>query len=163
MKHRGATYKLLYGEEEGEHISRAQSMAVRAGTMLQKAIQSLAPAAEYQARLSDPSRHRVLRADLVSDGLAIELKLGFEFDTKKAAREVEDIQNFARLLSVREQREIKPAICLFQASDSADMKGFKTDTSGVQMMTGRDLCRLLGITYEAVLDLVRSYVAEARQ
>ena len=102
-------------------------------------------------------------ADLVSDGLAIELKLGFEFDTKKAAREVEDIQNFARLLSVREQREIKPAICLFQASDSADMKGFKTDTSGVQMMTGRDLCRLLGITYEAVLDLVRSYVAEARQ
>ena len=142
-------------EEECDRISRAQSLAVRAGTVLQKVIKQLAPYAQYQAQLKDPSRHRILRADIIINDLAIELKLGYMFDTKKAAKEVEDIQQFARLLSVREQREILPAICLFQAESQDDMKAFKADTEGVMMLNGTDLCSLLGIEYRDVLNLVR--------
>ena len=156
-KNRGATYKLLYGEQEGERLSRIQGQVVRAGTMLQNAIRQMTTdTIQFQGKLKDPTMHRTLKADLITQNLAIELKLGFEFDTKKAAREVEDIKHFARLLSVREQREIRPAICLFQANSVEDMKGFKTDTTGVEMITGRDLCARLDIVYEEVLDLVRT-------
>lgn len=129
--------------------------------MLQRAIEQLAPHAQYQAQLKDPSRHRILRADIIVNDLAIELKLGYMFDTKKAAKEVEDIQQFARLLSVREEREIMPSICLFQAESQADMRAFKADTAGVTMMNGVDLCAILGIGYLDVLDLVRASARSA--
>lgn len=118
MSRKGVTYKLLFGEEEGERISKAQALAVKAGTALQNIIRQMSlEKAVYQAKLHDPTKDKILKADIVTQYKAIELKLGFEFDTKKAAKEVEDIQNFSHLMSIREERKIEPVICLFQAED----------------------------------------------
>ena len=148
---RGATYRLLYGDIEGDRISRAHGLAVRAGTILQKIIQEMAPQAQYQSKLKDPAMDRVLRADIVYSGKAIELKLGYEFDTKKAAKEIEDIRQFARLISVREGVLIRPTICLFQAENQDELLGFKADTSAIDLITGHQLCELLSIDYATVL------------
>lgn len=161
MPRLAATYKLLFGPQEGERISRAHGLVVSAGTALQQIIARKAPhAANYQARLEDPSTNKTYRCDILTPNLATELKLGYEFDTKKAKKEVEDIKEFARLSSVRQGRLISPAICLFQAESKEDIAGFKTDTSGIVMLTGRELCQKFGLDYNDVLLSLQAWAKE---
>ena len=160
MTHKGATYELLWGKEEGALMSKRQGIVVKAGLFLQIALKYLCPSAEYQVKVIDPTTGKTMRADMIFLGWACELKLGFNFDTKKSSKEVEEIKKYANLISSLRHKDIRPAICLFQADGIKDLHEFKTDTSGVRMMTGRELCNEIGIKYQDVLVSIQTAARE---
>lgn len=84
----------------------------------------------------------------------IELKDGDNFDTKKASGEVEHLKIYkdalATKLSFGWLAEIR--VCCFNQDDPKRIvAGFKGRITLKEAMTGREFCRLLGISYEAIL------------
>lgn len=166
----GQTFKLLFGEKTGEILSRVQGTVVSAGTHLQNIIKKLCGPRDnlsFQVELEYPNEHRNLKVDiLITDDspMAIELKLGYEFDTKKASKEVEDVTEYAGLASVRYGKEVTPAIAFFNAKNHNQIDiGFKAgDTHDVALLTGPELCNRLNLNYHEVEEGLSKYAANAR-
>ena len=157
---RGETFKLLFGKATGEVLSRVQGTVVSSGSGLQSLIRgaaaSVGAAVEFQARVKDPTTGKTHRADILildANPVAIELKLGYQFDTKKSTQEVLSICEFSHFRSLHDGKRVGAAICLFLASSHEQMgAGFKASLpDGVVLMTGPELCARLGISYETVL------------
>lgn len=87
---------------------------------------------------------------------AIELKDRDRFDTKKAAGEVANIEEFARalhgyLLGKLLDHVVEFRFCFFNQNDRHTVvDGMKREISVAQAMTGADFCRLIGADYEAI-------------
>jgi len=87
-----------------------------------------------------------------------ELKDGDTFDTKKASGEVLSCRDFAARFHsylVRENLhfEVSIRVCCFnQDSREAIVKGFKNRIRKEEAWTGRDFCRMIGISYEAIVE-----------
>jgi hypothetical protein len=88
----------------------------------------------------------------------IELKDGDTFDTKKAQAEINNCKKFASTLSsffIREQLnyDIAIKICCFNQNDKEKIKsGFKNKLQKHEIMTGEELCQLLGISYTNIVN-----------
>jgi hypothetical protein len=83
--------------------------------------------------------------------LVIELKDGDTFDTKKASGELESMTTFANWLSTRIEYETTFFFCSFnQVDKQAIVAGAKGRFDVSHAMTGRELCKLLSINYDAL-------------
>ncbi len=81
----------------------------------------------------------------------IEIKEGDLFDTKKADGELGSLRPLATLLGQRLGYRPSFHLCCFNQEDkSISVRGLKGRFDEDQVMTGRELCTLLGVDYDAV-------------
>lgn len=91
---------------------------------------------------------------LTDCAIVIELKDGDNFDTKKSAGELLGLQKFAAWLATKTDYSVAYALCSFNQNDPyAIMRGLKGKFSREEVMTGKELCNLLGLNYERVVGL----------
>ena len=83
----------------------------------------------------------------------IELKDGHVFDTKKAAGEVAAMREFSARNSPNIPFVVKCHFCAFnQESRSAIAKGFKKAIPHDDILTGREMCDLMEIDYDSIVE-----------
>lgn len=81
----------------------------------------------------------------------IELKDGDAFDTKKAKGEKENLETFAKEFGSKVPFVAEFYICCFNQTDKNKIKeGFKNKFDEKNIMTGVELCEILGIDYESI-------------
>lgn len=86
----------------------------------------------------------------------IELKDGDAFDTKKSQGEKEHLERFSMQFGAKIPFVTDYYICSFNQEDKdVILSGFKGVFSKEHIMTGRELCTLLGIDYEYIRELRR--------
>lgn len=86
----------------------------------------------------------------------IELKDGDAFDTKKSQGEKEHLEKFATLFGAKIPFVTDYYICSFNQNDkNLIMAGFKGVFSLEHILTGKELCQILGISYQEILDIRR--------
>lgn len=82
----------------------------------------------------------------------IELKDGDSFDTKKAKGEREHLEEFCQHIGSKIPFCSDYFVCCFNQLDKGEIvKGFKNAFDIENTMTGPELCALLGISYEAIV------------
>ena len=83
----------------------------------------------------------------------IELKDGDNFDTKKSGGEYTNLEIFKNHLGSQIAFITNFFICSFnQSNKEMIVKGFKGTFTIDNVMTGRELCNLLGIDYDAIIE-----------
>ena len=83
----------------------------------------------------------------------IELKDGDNFDTKKSDGEFENLEKYKNHLGSKIPFVTNFFICCFnQESKDLIVKGFKNRFNVEQVMTGKQLCNLLGIDYDTIIE-----------
>lgn len=83
----------------------------------------------------------------------IELKDGDSFDTKKAYGEQEHLENFNLHIGAKIPFVSDYFVCCFnQTSKEEIVKGFKNAFSIEHVMTGKELCEILGISFEEIIE-----------
>ena len=86
----------------------------------------------------------------------IELKDGDAFDPKKSQGEKEHLEKFATLFGAKIPFVTDYYICSFNQNDKKlIMAGFKGVFSLEHILTGKELCQILGISYQEILDIRR--------
>lgn len=81
----------------------------------------------------------------------IELKDGDNFDTKKSSSERAHLEQFATLFGAQIPFVTEFYICSFNQEDKQHIKeGFKNKFEIEHIMTGRELCQILRIDYDAI-------------
>jgi hypothetical protein len=81
----------------------------------------------------------------------VEVKEGDSFDTKKADGELACLRPLALFIGARLGYEPQFQLCCFNQEDrAAILRGLKGRFSPDQVMTGRELCTLLGVSYEDI-------------
>lgn len=84
----------------------------------------------------------------------IELKDGDSFDTKKSTSEFENLKQFTEYLAPQIPFIVKFLICCFNQDDKNKIiEGFKNRFTKEQILTGREFCDLLQISYDEILCL----------
>lgn len=82
----------------------------------------------------------------------IELKDGDQFDTKKSAGEREHLQEFATQFGAQIPFVTEFYICSFNQQDKESIRnGFKGKFEMEHIMTGKELCDVLKISYEEII------------
>ncbi len=82
----------------------------------------------------------------------IELKDGDAFDTKKSRGEQEQLEEFAIKFGAKIPFVTDYYICCFNQENKETIKtGFKNVFETEHIMTGRELCSLLGISYDNII------------
>ena len=83
----------------------------------------------------------------------IELKDGDAFDTKKSAKEKENLEKFATIFGAKIPFTTDYFICSFnQDSKEAIRIGFKNVFDYENILTGRELCKILNIDYDNIIN-----------
>jgi hypothetical protein len=83
----------------------------------------------------------------------IEVKDGDTFDTKKASGELESLKRFAAEISQQIGYASTYHFCSFNQPDkNAIVRGAKGRFSIEEVMTGRELCELLGISFDHIIE-----------
>lgn len=81
----------------------------------------------------------------------VEVKEGDVFDTKKADGELACLRPLAVFVGARLRYRPQFQLCCFNQEDKAAiLRGLKGRFSPDQIMTGRELCGLLGVSYEEI-------------
>ena len=82
----------------------------------------------------------------------IELKDGDTFDTKKSAAEQEHLERFSKEFGCQVPFSTEYYICSFNQLDKEVIyTGFKKHFTLEHIMTGKELCGLLGLDYDAII------------
>lgn len=82
----------------------------------------------------------------------IELKDGDNFDTKKSESEREHLEQFAIYFGAKIPFVTEFYICSFNQADKQHIKeGFKNKFELENILTGRELCEILQIDYDAII------------
>jgi hypothetical protein len=85
--------------------------------------------------------------------VVIELKDGDTFDTKKSSGERDGLIAFARWLAIKTDYTVDWFLCSFnQDSRQAIVAGTKGRFPLDRVMTGRELCDLLHVSYESIIE-----------
>ena len=83
----------------------------------------------------------------------IELKDGDMFDTKKSQGERENLETFATKFGAKIPFVTDYFICSFNQEDKQHIKeGFKNEFELDHIMTGRELCQILHIDYDEIIN-----------
>lgn len=178
------SYTLLFGDERlGSLISAVHATAIKTGNELEKLVHDRVklvdadnlqqffdrtlPQGIYVVPKHVLMTDRRLRFDGCPDMLCIntkdntctviELKLGDNFDTKKASGEVNSLRKYAKKLDLVVAYRVSYAVCMFNAGDTETViAGFKGRISEKEALTGRQFCELLGISYDDIVFHLRS-------
>lgn len=87
----------------------------------------------------------------------VELKDGHVFDTKKASAERQAMHGFIERNAQHIQYRFRAHFCAFNQDDrQAIWYGFKRRITLEEAMTGRELCELLEIDYDAIVEARRA-------
>ena len=171
-------YARLFGSQQlGQLMSRVQATVIRTGNELEALLEKETPdglkadldsilagqramaniQVVYQAKMPPAGKSRGERADiLIFDhislkAMVIELKDGDTFDTKKSSGELESMTIFAGWLASQTGYTTSFYFCSFnQADKQAIVSGAKGRFDMTHAMTGRELCELLSIDYDAL-------------
>ena len=91
----------------------------------------------------------------------IELKDGDDFDKKKSLAEKDALDKFVKHIAQDIQFKTKSYICSFNQSDEkAIVIGFKKVFSTEEVMTGRRLCEILKIDYDAIVNMRKNDIED---
>lgn len=171
-------YARLFGNQQlGQLISRVQATVIRTGNELESLLEKETPD-ELKARLDDVLAKQepmwglqvIFRAKMPAIGISrgeiadilifdharkqamvIELKDGDTFDTKKSSGELESMTTFANWLTKKTHYDTTFYFCSFNQTDKqAIVYGAKGRFDISHAMTGRELCVLLSIDYDAL-------------
>jgi hypothetical protein len=170
--------RLLGSKPLGLLISRLHATVIRTGNELERlleqstssALKTSLPHAIQSAHLASPGTIQVVFSPKIqkrgtSHGITgdivvfnhptrqirvIEVKDGDTFDTKKASGELESMLQSAVALEKDTGYSASIYFCSFNQSDKAAIVlGAKSRFSPQQVMTGKELCAILGIDYDA--------------
>jgi hypothetical protein len=176
----GGGYERLFGNNAiGHLLSRVQATVISSGTELEKLVTDLSeqildvdsflssqqlPAGTYlisKRAIKGSSLKTDKEPDIIVFKIdnqrqhcyIIELKDGDTFDTKKAAGERQLLEMFENHLSKRIRFTTSIHICSFNQLDKEKIvSGFKRKITKEMAMTGKELCELLGLDYQAIID-----------
>lgn len=170
--------RLLGNNRLGHLISQTHATVIRTGNQLERDLEAATPTAtkatllDATARATSPGETATqvvfspqakkekgappgVKGDVVVFDhtnrrlLVIEVKDGDTFDTKKASGELESMSRLASILQARTNYTPSIFFCSFnQESKEAIAMGAKGRFSLQQVMTGRELCGILGIDYD---------------
>lgn len=85
--------------------------------------------------------------------LIIEVKAGFVFDTKKSTSENVNLKKYQNIISKKVSYKTSIFICCFGSEDKNEIKnGLKNKFELENIMTGKELCQILNIRYEKILE-----------
>jgi|SRR5574344_1655412 hypothetical protein len=91
----------------------------------------------------------------------IELKDGFEFDTKKVIGEKEHLEKFANFISRKIPYSCYIKFCCFNELDKNIIKkGLKNAFELDEIMTGQEFCELINIDYNEILNFRKNDAKE---
>lgn len=168
--------------ELGQLISRVQSTVISNGTELERIIVSMTETITdlekfiddttdglqedgvflCQKKILKKSRYAIagIEPDLLIFVVerrrickVIELKDGDNFDTKKSASEREHLERFATEFGAQIPFVTEFFICSFNQEDKEQIQiGFKNKFELEHIMTGRELCEVLHISYNEIID-----------
>ena len=172
------SYSLLFGDIKiGKLISATQSATIRMGNQLEKLIMERAKIIDentinkfFEKALTDGiyiipkniiAKNKRLNFDqkpdmilvltLKNTCIVIELKLGDNFDTKKAQAEVDNLKKYSEKLDRATTYKIHYAVCMFFAKDKeAVVKGFKNKITIKEVLTGKEFCEIANIDYNEI-------------
>ncbi|MGN0519443.1 MAG: restriction endonuclease [Candidatus Fimenecus sp.] len=174
--------RVLGNADLGQLISRIQSTVISNGTELERIIVSLTntiPNLELfidnvtdgsqedgvylcQKKILKKSRYAIagIEPDLLVFVVerrrvckVIELKDGDNFDTKKSASEREHLEQFATSFGAQIPFVTEFYICSFNQEDKDLIQiGFKNKFEPEHIMTGRELCTILHISYDDIVN-----------
>ena len=180
-------YTRLFGVPElGALFSRVQATVIRSGNELEhiieqrtsipkdlpqekvfslcKAKQLKSKQAVFSPNMPKKDKDPGEKADLIyfdpdqKKALVIEIKDGDTFDTKKANGELRSLQAFTQWVANETGYQVDFAFCSFNQLDkSAIITGAKGRFDLEHVMTGKELCELLGVDYE---DIIKKRKAE---
>lgn len=171
--------RLIGNKELGVLFSKIQSAVIRSGNELEKLIRDALPEEKLitldvlaeidEPRISNsgiqvvfkPSRpspydpKKKIQGDfLIVDHTkkrftVVEVKDGYEFDTKKSTAELENLKSITSWLAQEFPYSAKFFICSFNQEDKAIIAhGLKNRFTLDQILTGREFCQLIGIDYD---------------
>lgn len=173
----GGGYERLFGNADlGALLSRVHATVISSGNELESRTASLAnlvtdfdqfleiqPLGTYlvtKAIIKKSSYKSNMEPDLLVFQLAatrqlcyiIELKDGDTFDTKKAAGEIKLLKDFQNNISSQLGCTTSIHICSFNQPDKNEIvKGFKKKITVKEVMTGVELCTILGLNYAEIV------------
>ena len=176
---RDGGYTRLFGNDDlGALLSQIHATSIRAGTELEKLIESMANVLEdvdsfisgtlqngtYLITKKVMKKHSVLKGSKEPDFLIIkitenecliiEVKDGDIFDTKKAAGERKHLVEYQTHLSNQIPYKTSIYVCCFnQENKQVIVDGFKGEFSMDEVMTGSEFCNLLGIQKNDILKI----------
>ena len=83
----------------------------------------------------------------------IELKDGFEFDTKKISGERKHLEEFENYIAKKIEYLTKIKFCCFNENDKEKIKiGLKSQFNIEEIMTGKEFCDLIQIDYNKIIE-----------
>ena len=174
--------RVLGNAELGQLISRVQSTVISNGNELERIIVSLTNTIQdlesfidnvtdgaqdngvylCQKKVLKKSRYAItgIEPDLLIFEVerrrvckVIELKDGDNFDTKKSASEREHLEQFATLFGAQIPFVTEFYICSFNQDNKELIQiGFKNKFELEHIMTGRELCDILHISYDDIVN-----------
>lgn len=180
VKQSPSGYTRLFGNAElGNLMSRIQAAVISSGTELEKLIwervnkindldlfisqtienpkEGIWVANKNQIKISKYIKSKHDPDFLVFDltkrlGYPFELKDGDQFDTKKSDSEYDTLHNFCNDISRALPLHLRIYICCFNAQNKDEIyNGLKHRFSMNEVLTGKDLCSLLGISYNDII------------
>lgn len=173
--------RVFGNNELGQLISKVQSTVISNGNELERIIVSMTNCIEdLEQFINDVTYGKQLdgvylckktvikRSKYAIDGIepdllifvleqkrvckVIELKDGDNFDTKKSAGEKEHLQEFATQFGAQIPFVTEFFICSFNQQDKESIRnGFKGKFEIEHIMTGKELCDVLNISYENII------------
>jgi hypothetical protein len=171
-------YSRLFGDSNlGNLISRVQGAVISAGSELERLIlercQKISNFDKFVTDLDDKTpgifvakksqikKSKIIKSEFEPDLMAfdlvrrichvIEVKDGNQFDTKKSEGERITLHSFVDDVASVLPFSFKVYMCSFNAPDrDAIYKGLKRKFPIDELMTGKQLCDLLGIDYEEI-------------
>ena len=168
-------YERLFGNSElGRLISKCHATVITSGNELEKFLAdrltkingvSIANVNKEKRVLKGAKRGKNIIIDIVIEKpnkiMLIELKDGDTFDTKKVAGEIESLilaKNYLVKFRKIEEKNITIHYCSFNAINHEQIKkGAKGLLPEDSAMTGKELCKELGLDFEKIVDERRKY------
>lgn len=180
---RNGGYERLFGHAElGFLLSKVQGAVIAAGTELERLIRRQAaciddldaflaqdqmPEGAFLADKNQLKASQIINASMAEPDFlvfrrrsgasrchVIELKDGDNFDTKKASGERNALETFVGENARHMPFQVSFHICCFnQDSREAIVQGFKSKIGLAEALTGRELCELLEMDYDRIVEV----------
>ncbi len=182
--------RILGNEELGNLISKLQATVISAGSELENIIwenchkkisdidsylnADIYPIGVYVATKTQIKKSIIAQKSFEPDFIAfqrtennkqycyvIEVKDGDQFDTKKATGERKHLHDYLDFIDREIEFTVKPIFCSFNAIDKKQIVvGFKNKITIDEAYTGNELCDLLNIDYENIINIRKQHQKE---
>lgn len=179
----GGYTRIFDNEDLGALLSQMHATSISAGTELEKMVfvnnvsnfddfidnipstpgvyiankKTVKKSKKYKTTTNEPDGIIFIIDNIKNQCNIIELKDGDTFDTKKVEGEIEALKKFQRNISPKIPFVVNYFICGFNSRTKASLSvGLKSKLAVTNLMTGRELCDLIGIDYDEIISQRKS-------